>query len=364
MAKLLKHLRRRIRNEGPLTISQYMEECLGNPRFGYYMGRDPFGRGGDFITAPEISQMFGELVGLWCGIEWLALEKPKHIKLVELGPGRGTLMADILRVAKGVPGFSEAISLHLVETSPALREHQTEALKDYNPVWHSHIGTVPDGPILIVANEFFDALPIRQFQKVPDGWSERLVGLNKSDKSVLGIGLASPKLVHPFVPRNLANAETDSIVEVSPVSLNYMRTIAERLSADQGAALIIDYGYAKSSAGDTFQAVKNHAYVDVLTDPGNADLTAHVDFESLLNVATESGAQAFGVMEQGKFLKNLGIEERSERLIEGATPEQAAMITSALKRLIGSDAMGELFKVIAVTCPDLDPPAGFQELQA
>ncbi len=365
MAKLLKHLRRRIRHDGPLTIAQYMEECLANPKHGYYMGRDPFGRGGDFITAPEISQMFGELIGLWCGIEWMALEKPAQIHLVELGPGRGTLMADALRVAGAVPGFLDSITLHLVETSPVLRQHQAQNLSGFKPTWHEHIGTIPDGPMLVVANEFFDALPIRQFQKIPDGWCERLVGLDDAGgKSALRYGWAAPQMVHPLVPSQLASADLDSVVEVSPVSLNYMQTLAERLCSGQGAALIIDYGYEKSAVGDTLQAVRKHAYVDVLADPGEADLTAHVDFEALLNVAATSGAQAFGALSQAMFLKNLGIEERGENLISGATPEQAAMIKSGLERLIGPDAMGELFKVISVTSPDLEPPAGFQEIPA
>jgi len=363
MGKLLKHLRRRITHDGPLTIAQYMEECLSNPRHGYYMSRDPFGRGGDFITAPEISQMFGELIGLWCGIEWLALGQPGPVRLIELGPGRGTLMADVLRVAKGVTGFSEAIDLHLVETSPVLREHQRQNLPSIKPTWHDHLGTVPDGPALIIANEFFDALPIRQFQKIPEGWCERLVCMDeKTGRTSLQYGWSSSHMVHSMVPKILANAEPDSVVEVSPVSLNYMRLISERITEGRGAALIIDYGHVKSGIGDTLQAVKNHAYSDVLSDPGEADLTAHVDFEALLNVAIDCGAQAYGPVTQRALLQTLGIEDRAERLSAGATSAQAESIRQALTRLIEADAMGELFKAIAITCPDLDPPVGFQEL--
>ncbi len=363
MTELLDHLCRRIAIEGPLTIAQYMEECLGNPKYGYYTGKNPFGRGGDFITAPEISQMFGELAGLWCGIEWMAMGQPGQVHLIELGPGRGTLMADAMRVAKGVPGFVEAINLHLVETSPALREHQRGQLAAFNPVWHDHLSAVPDGPALIVANEFFDALPIRQFQRIPDGWCERLIGVDEnSEHPALRVGWASPLLVHPLVPEHLVSADIDSVVEVSPAALNYMRTLAERLNAGQGAALIIDYGYMKSGAGETLQAVKNHSYSDVLADQGKVDLTAHVDFESLVNVAVESGVQAFGPLTQGAFLKSLGIEERAENLMANATPEQAKLVQSGLERLISAKGMGELFKVVAVTSPDLEPPVGFQEM--
>jgi len=362
MNELLDHLCRRITHEGPLTVAQYMEECLANPKYGYYMGRDPFGRGGDFITAPEISQMFGELIGLWCGIEWMMLGQPDPIHLVELGPGRGTLMADLMRVAKGVDGFTDAIHLHLVETSPVLRDHQRQQLSDFDPEWHDHLSSIPDGPALIVANEFFDALPIRQFQKIPDGWCERLVGVDENAESqALRVGWSSPQLVHPLVPKQLASADLDSVVEVSPVSLNYMRGLAERLGEFQGAALIIDYGHARSGVGETLQAVKDHKFANVLVEPGEVDLTAHVDFEALIDVAIESGAQAFGPLSQGAFLKILGIDERAERLIAAATPDQAAMIHSSLERLVSARQMGDLFKVIAVTCPDLEPPVGFQE---
>jgi len=358
MTGLLEHLNRRIALEGAMTVGEYMEECLSNPKHGYYMGKDPFGRGGDFITAPEISQMFGELVGLWCAIEWLAMDQPKPVNLVELGPGRGTLMADALRVAKGVPGFSEAIRLHLVETSPVLREAQRQQLSGYNPEWHNHINEVPDGITLIVANEFFDALPIRQFQRGDDGWCERLIGLEPADGS-LKFGLSAPQLVNPLVSQSLNIAEPGSIVEVSPVSLNYMRSISERLGIGRGAALIIDYGHIKSGVGDTLQAVKGHAYADVLLDPGEADLTAHVDFAALAEIAQDAGAKTYGPLTQGDFLRALGIEERAERLVAGATPDQAAMVRAGYERLIHRDGMGDLFKVLAVTCPDLEPPVGF-----
>jgi len=365
MGDLLGHLCQRISREGPLNIAQYMEECLGHPTYGYYMGKNPFGRGGDFITAPDISQMFGELLGLWCSIEWLALGRPGPVHLIELGPGRGTLMSDIMRVAKGVSGFTDAIQLHLVETSPVLTDLQRQALSEFSPTWHSHLGTVPTGPALIVANEFFDALPIRQFQRIPDGWCERLVGIDeKSDGKSLRVGWSSPQLVHPLVPKQLAQAGMDSVVEVSPASLNYMRLLSERLNADRGAALIVDYGYAKSGVSDTFQAVKNHSYTDVLAEPGQADLTAHVDFEALITVAVESGAQAFGPISQGRFLETMGISDRAERLIAGATPAQAEAIRSGRERLTHANQMGTLFKVISVTGPDLEPPVGFVEATA
>jgi len=358
MAGLADLLRRRIALEGPLTVAQYMEACLAHPEHGYYRKRDPLGRAGDFTTVPEISQMFGELIGLWAAVVWQGMGGPRPLRLVELGPGRGTLMADALRAAAGAPGFTDAIEVHLVETSPALRERQAAALAGHAPIWHDDLMSLPEGPAVVIANEFFDALPIRQFQRSPDGWHERLVDVD--DDGALRFRLSPPQLVNPLVPDSLKNAESGSVAEICPAALGVVRQLAERLHAGGGAALIIDYGHAASAAGETLQAVKDHAFHDVLAEPGDADLTAHVDFQALGETAKSTGARGYGPISQARFLQALGIRERAEALLAGATAGQAADIRAALERLTGPEAMGEMFKVLCVAAPELPPPPGFE----
>jgi len=360
-------LARRIVMDGPLSVGAFMAEALGHPRLGYYMRQDPFGAGGDFTTAPEISQMFGELVGLWCVDSWARLGGPAPFHLVELGPGRGTLMRDALRAAGMVPAFRDSAIVHLVETSPTLRARQRETLGD-SVHWHDRLEEVPEGPTLLIANELFDALPIRQVQKTNHGWFERLVDLDPAGtdeaprfRFVLeAFGSSGNRLV----PDALRDAPDGAVVEVSPASLSVAGTIGARLAAHPGAALIIDYGYSHGPAvGDTLQAVRRHAYAPVLDDPGEADLTAHVDFAALAAAATTAGADAFGTVDQGEWLARLGIRQRAAALSAKATPAQAADIRAALDRLTGQDQMGTLFKALALASPGAFPmgnaPAGF-----
>jgi NADH dehydrogenase [ubiquinone] 1 alpha subcomplex assembly factor 7 len=356
---------RRIRHHGGLSLADYMAEVLTHPERGYYSGGDPFGAQGDFITAPEISQMFGELVGLWCGDSWRRLGAPRPIALVELGPGRGTLLADALRALRLLPDFLEACELHLVEASPFLKARQAAALKtaaaELTPRWHGSLGEVPDGPMIIVANEFFDALPIRQFERTGDGWCERLVVLDP-DAGPTGPAFRfalSPPRHAAAVPLELRDAAAGSLVEVSFAGISIAAEIGRRLAAHPGAALIIDYGHDRPRTGGTFQALRKHAAHDPLADPGSADLTAHVDFAALARAACQAGASAHGPLGQGAFLEGLGIAARAEALCQGATAGQAEQIESARSRLTDPDQMGELFRVLALTSPGMATPAGF-----
>ncbi|PWC74773.1 SAM-dependent methyltransferase [Azospirillum sp. TSH64] len=367
---LARLLARRIVMDGPMSVGAFMAEALGHPRFGYYMRRDPFGSGGDFTTAPEISQMFGELVGLWCIDSWARLGGPGPFHLVELGPGRGTLMADALRAAAVLPLFRDNAIVHLVETSPSLRERQRQTL---HPVlgdavyWHDRLEDVPDGPTVLIANEFFDALPIRQVQKTNYGWFERLVDVEPDstgdDPRFRFVLEAFGSSGNRLVPDVLREAPDGSVVEVSPASQAVARLIGARLAAAPGAALVIDYGYAHGpAAGDTLQAMRRHAYAPVLESPGEADLTAHVDFAAIAAAAREGGAQSFGVVEQGEWLTRLGIRQRASALAAKASPAQAQDIRGALDRLIDPSQMGRLFKLAAFATPGAfadSPPAGF-----
>ena len=360
------HLGRRIAVQGPLTVAEYMAEVLGHPRFGVYACRDPIGAAGDFTTAPEISQMVGELVGLWCAVVWRSMGEPDPVRLVELGPGRGTLMADALRAAREVPAFRAAVRLHLVETSARLRTGQRRVLAECGlqrePAWHESFAGVPGGPLVVVANEFFDALPIRQFQRTRTGWCERLVG---TDAGRLQFVLApSPPIPSippiPPIPPNLRGAPIGSVVEARPAAAGIAHDLGRRVSRFGGAALIVDYGHAESAVGDTLQAVRRHRYHDPLDAPGTADLTAHVDFQALARAAADGGARTWGPVPQGRFLEGLGIGARAGALSGDATPGQAADIRAARRRLVDPAEMGTLFKVLAVAHPELPPPPGFE----
>ncbi len=359
MTGLLDHIRRRIAHDGPISVAEFMALALGHPEHGYYMTRDPLGHAGDFITAPEISQMFGELIGLWSAQAWHDMDSPAPVHWVELGPGRGTLAADALRAMKGVPGMLAALDVHLVETSPVLRRRQGDVLAERSPVWHETLTAVPEGPAIILANEFFDALPVRQYQRGADGWHERLVTVR--DDGALGFRL-SPRLgIDPALPSALADARPGDVAEISPAAIGTMRALADRLVRGGGVALIVDYGHDKTAPGETLQAVRAHEYAEVLDRPGEADLTAHVDFQTLGDAARAAGARVFGPVEQGEFLRRLGIEIRAEHLRASVDDaEHRAAIDAQVQRLTGADAMGRLFKAIAVTAPGLAVPAGFE----
>jgi NADH dehydrogenase [ubiquinone] 1 alpha subcomplex assembly factor 7 len=348
----------RIRRSGPLAVADYMALTLSDPDHGYYTTRDPLGATGDFVTAPEISQMFGEMIGLWCAVAWQQSGAPRTIRLVELGPGRGTLMADALRAAATLPPFRDAIELHLVETSPVLRARQHETLGDAVAGWHETLDDVPAGPMLAIANEFFDALPIRQYQRTGEGWRERLVGLGEDGR--LCFTLAPMPAAPDTLPRAASVAANGQIVERCPQAEAILRTLARRLARDGGAALIVDYGPAESGPGETLQAVRGHAFHDPLEAPGTADLTAHVDFATLAACARDEGAATFGPIPQGAFLRRIGIARRLSRLLAGADENAADSLRRGYDRLIDGDGMGTLFKVLGVAAPGVGIPAGFE----
>jgi NADH dehydrogenase [ubiquinone] 1 alpha subcomplex assembly factor 7 len=342
---LAQTLARRIRETGPISVAEYMKAATEH----YYASRDPFGARGDFITAPEISQMFGELVGLWCVETWRAMGAPPRFILAELGPGRGTLMRDALRAAALVPEFVAAAELHLVETSAALRDIQAEALAAYRPHWHVHAEELPDGPTLLIANEFFDALPVRQFVLGARGWQERRVGLS-AERLVF-------VLKEKAIPDE-SDARVGAIREINGEALALAIDLANRVIQQGGVALLIDYGHVRLSDGDTLQAVRAHRRHDPLDDPGEADITAHVDFAAMAQAAGAAGARIHGPVEQGVFLRALGIEARAAMLMK-SVPAQAGAIAAALRRLVDPAAMGSLFKAMAIADPALPPPAGF-----
>lgn len=344
---------------GPMTVADYMATALTHPEHGYYTTRDPLGKDGDFITAPEISQVFGELIGIWCVAVWQQLGSPKHFNLVELGPGRGTLMADALRAASQALAFVDAAEVVLVETSPVLRASQAERLSEFDPVWCYSLDTVPDGPVLAIANEFLDALPAHQLVRTGAGWRERLVGRDENGlRFMLSAGETPTAALVASEIRN--DAAAGAIAEVQPVALRVAAALAERIAEDSGAALIVDYGHVESVAGDTLQAVRDHEPHDVLDAPGEADLTVHVDFAALVRAAADK-ATIRGPVTQGAFLRRMGIVLRAESLIKGATAEQAESIASGVERLIGPDQMGSLFKVLCLSGHGMPQPPGFED---
>jgi len=348
---LAKILARRIAATGPMPLSDYMAECLLNPEHGYYATRDPLGVAGDFTTAPEISQMFGELLGLCLVQSWLDQGAPKGV-LVEAGPGRGTLMADIWRAARGVPGFHDAMQIRLIEASPVLRRAQAERLAGAPVDWLDSFDALPEAPTWFVANEFFDALPIRQFHRAGTGWREVVVGL-QGETLTPGLSPAAPlaDLAH-----RLADTKEGDVVETCPAAGPAMAVLADRISRHGGAALIVDYGDWRS-LGDTFQALENHAYADPFAHPGRADLTAHVDFETLARAARPLEASA--LVPQGALLGALGIEARAARLAQSMTAEASNRHFAALRRLTDGAEMGTLFKALALVPAGAPMPPGF-----
>jgi SAM-dependent MidA family methyltransferase len=345
-----------IEAQGPIAFDRFMALALGHPRYGYYMTRDPLGRAGDFVTAPEISQIFGELLGLAMAIAWQQAGFPQACALVELGPGRGTLISDALRAAAAVPEFIEALTPHLVETSPVLARAQAARLaaEGHEAQWHGAIDSLPeDQPLFVFANEFFDALPVRQFERRAEGWHERRVGLDAGGELALGLS-PEPEGSIPFA------GPEGAIFETSPLSLDIMRQLGERIARQGGAIIAIDYGHIRSGFGDTVQAVKAHRFVPVLSEPGEADLTAHVDFAMLAIAARRGGAAVHPLQSQATLLERLGIQHRAEILKKKA--HDPAAIDRAVRRLSGTEpaAMGLLFKAIAITPKGAPPPAGFE----
>jgi len=343
-----------IRANGPISIATYMGLCLTHPRLGYYKGADPLGARGDFITAPEISQMFGELIGFFCVNIWQQMGEPKSFTLLELGPGRGTLMQDALRAASRAEGFLDAAHLQLFETNPTLRAMQAERLGPHNPYWQAELGAVSDDPLIVVANEFFDALPIRQYVKAADGWHERLVGLRDDH---LAFGLSPTAFGNETMPEPVRDAPDGAVFETSLAATHALTEIGSRIAASRGALLAIDYGYATTQTGETLQAVSRHEFADPLDHPGEVDLSAHVDFGALADAAKTLTLTVPPLATQGDFLRRLGIAQRAEQLVR-ANPGEAANIAAAVDRLTGPAQMGDLFKVFCAHSPGLQP-AGF-----
>jgi SAM-dependent MidA family methyltransferase len=355
-------LRRLISVAGPMPVWKFMSLCLGHPQHGYYVTQDPFGTGGDFTTAPEISQIFGELIGVWSLSVWRMMGSPENVRLVELGPGRGTMMKDALRALRVAPEFRKAISLHLVEVSPVLESMQRDMLEsqDVPAMWHRTFADVPDGPLIVVANEFIDALPVHQAVKQADGWHERVVGLDSAGHFAFGI--APDRIAHfeRVLPKSAREAAPGAIYEWRPDATAF--DIARKVR-NQGAALIVDYGHSESGIGDTLQAIGRHQVAEVLKTPGRVDITAHVDFQAFGLAAESMGASVQGPITQGEFLRRIGIELRAQTLSASASPQQAADIESAVARLTetGPTGMGELFKVLAIADPKLGRLPAFEE---
>ncbi len=351
-------IRQRISGEGSLSVEAYMELCLTDPDFGYYVTRDPLGKPGDFITAPEISQMFGEVIGAWCAHMWVELGQPSEFALVEPGPGRGTLMNDVLRTANLLPGFQEAARVFLIEASPVLQVQQKSRLEAFadHIEWRDEFSTLPAMPMIMIANEFVDALPIRQLQRSATGWAERGVGID-DDGKLTWATLDGPDL-EPLVPPSLRKLGENTIIEISPQRNGVAAMIGQHLNQHAGAALIIDYGYDSVMPGNSFQAVKSHEFADPLEDPGNADLTAHVDFSSMAKAASAAGGKVWGPLPQGTFLQELGITPRADQIM-AANPDRKERIGRDLARLTASDQMGMLFKAMVIASPNLPSPAPF-----
>ncbi|KQV28482.1 TetR family transcriptional regulator [Rhizobium sp. Root1203] len=343
-----------IRANGPISVTDFFSLCLADPEYGYYRTREPFGSSGDFVTAPEVSQLFGEMIGVFIVHAWQRHGTPADVRLVEIGPGRGTMMADMLRViSRLAPPLFENMTAHLVETSERLRDIQQETLADHSGKieWHTDFGEVPPGFTLIAANELFDAIPIRQFVKTAAGFRERMVGLDADDELAFGAGIAG---IDPaLLPEGAQSMPSGTLFEISPARQSVMLAIAERLKRFDGTALAIDYGHLVTGFGDTLQAVRMHEFDPALAHPGEADLTSHVDFQALAETAASAGLHINGALHQGDFLVGLGILDRAAALGRDREPRTQQIIQAAVDRLAGEGEgkMGELFKAMAVSHP-------------
>ncbi len=348
MSRLKRRILDRIGALGPIPVQEYMALCLSDPEDGYYMTRDPFGRDGDFTTAPEVSQMFGELTGAWIAATWQSLRRPEGTMVVEIGPGRGTLMKDVARTLRRIaPALHGSSPYRLVETSERLAAVQAATLRasDGDFTWHRHVDDLPPRPMIIVGNEIFDAIPVRQYVKTGSGWRERLVDLGEGDalRFVAGPGSLDTSLL----PADAGAASEGAIFEVSPARAALMQMVAERIARHGGAGLFMDYGHIAPGIGDTLQALRKHAYDDPLAHPGEADLTTHVDFSALAGSARMAGLEARIAM-QGDFLLRLGLLERAGALGAEAGPEVRERLAGEVERLAAPGQMGDLFKVLAI----------------
>ncbi len=353
-----------IKHQGDLPISEYMRICLYHPRYGYYNQENPIGRSGDFITAPEISQIFGEIIGLWAANIWHNMGSPKRFYLVELGGGYGSLMADMLRAQKIVPHMHEALEVHMVETSEKLSQKQKQKIEalayDIPCFWHKDIKTLPDdAPVLFIGNEFFDALPVHHIQKKNESWHERCVGLDIADELIFTLSEESlqPPATHPLID----DAKEDDILEFSTDALALISQVAERIKKQRGACLFADYGYAYPHFGETLQAVKAHKFVDILENPGCADMTAHVDFGALAQTAFVHDIKILPLLSQAAFLNILGIKQRAEALTQNADEQTQKAIISQVERLTGEKQMGNLFKIFMCGSHDIPMPFDSQD---
>ncbi|PCJ99888.1 MAG: SAM-dependent methyltransferase [Zetaproteobacteria bacterium] len=354
-----------IKNNGPMGLGAFTTMALCYPEFGYYMGADPFGVEGDFITAPEISQMFGEVIGAWVIDVWKQLGQPEKINLIECGPGRATLMSDILRSGKSVGGFIDAVQLHLIESSDTLRERQKDTLKEHNISWHMDLsGVEGDDPCIILGNEFLDALPIEQLKRTEGGWKKRGVIVKDTQPEFKSIWVEVDDALTQFLP---SKTQSEQIYEVAPARIEFITACVNLLNKSTGAALFIDYGYTKSTYGDTLQALKAHKFVDVLKDVGACDITSHVDFDALSRCVSAQGMHVESISPQGRFLIALGIEHRllvlkNTALKTVALGDASALIKdmeNSVERLIEEKQMGDLFKVMCFHSGNGLKPAGF-----
>jgi SAM-dependent MidA family methyltransferase len=342
---------------GPMPVGQYMHLCHAHPQFGYYATGNPVGREGDFITAPEISQMFGEMIAIWAISAWQAIGSPNRIQIAELGPGRATLMRDFIRTAAAHQEFFQAMQIKMVETSPSLKKQQRELLGDSDvscPIdWLDTLDQLDALPTLFIANEFLDAIPFRQFVKTQNGWLEVCVGRDETDEpngkgEELAFVIGPTGIDESTLPQGHKNEPEGAVFEYAPAREAFVALIAEHLSANDGAALLIDYGHAKSGFGDTFQAVKSHKSVSPLQDPGNCDLTSHVDFQAIGETALDNGVHVTGLLSQADFLIKLGLLERAGSLGGNKGPELQKQIEKDVERLVSPEQMGDLFKVLCL----------------
>ena len=355
-ALLAARLREQIARDGPISVHDYMDFCLADARAGYYLTRQPIGRDGDFITAPEVSQMFGELIGAWVAAVWQSMGSPRPVVVAELGSGSGMLMADALRAWRSVPKLLDSISIALIETSPVLRGIQRETLR-HSPAplrWCDRIEQAAYGPLIVIANEFIDALPVRQMVRQEGVWRERCVTIGDDGAFAFCVGEPVGNDAG-----SLHDWDDSAIIETRPAVTSLLSALAERAKQAPILALIADYGHVETGVGDTLQAVRRHRFADPLANPGEADITAHVDFGALKKTATDLGLVVFGPMPQGEFLLKLGLESRCHRLLQGATNEQKAALLSGAARLTDPRQMWLLFKVVLLQSSGLAPPPPF-----